>query len=46
GELSVSVQNPFLLAATLAALIAYLTKNVLLTTVVSMVAFLLLRIWL
>lgn len=46
GKLSVSVQNPFLLAATLAALIAYLTKNVLLTTVVSMVAFLLLRIWL
>ncbi|MBY7719291.1 AzlD domain-containing protein [Vibrio parahaemolyticus] len=42
GELSVSVQTPFLLAA----LIAYLTKNVLLTTVVSMVAFLLLRVWL
>ncbi|ELB2042829.1 AzlD domain-containing protein [Vibrio parahaemolyticus] len=39
------VQNPFLLAATLAALIAYLTKNVLLTTVISMVAFLLLRVW-
>lgn len=27
GKLSVSVQNPFLLAATLAALIAYLTKK-------------------
>ncbi|WP_244915543.1 AzlD domain-containing protein [Vibrio hyugaensis] len=46
GELSVSWQNPFLLAALLAAAIAYLTKNVLLTTIVSMVAFLLLRIWL
>ncbi|MCR9771029.1 AzlD domain-containing protein [Vibrio harveyi] len=46
GELSVTWQNPFLLAALLAAAIAYLTKNVLLTTIVSMVAFLLLRIWL
>ncbi|MDF4746037.1 AzlD domain-containing protein, partial [Vibrio parahaemolyticus] len=37
---------PFLLAAVLAALIAYFTKNVLLTTVISMVVFLVLRIWL
>ncbi|MEF1251017.1 AzlD domain-containing protein [Vibrio owensii] len=46
GKLSVTWQNPFLLAALLAAAIAYFTKNVLLTTIVSMVAFLLLRIWL
>ncbi|CAE6937704.1 hypothetical protein ACOMICROBIO_FLGHMIGD_03853 [Vibrio sp. B1FLJ16] len=44
GELGLSLQNPFLLAAIIAAVIAYLTKNVLLTTVVSMVAFLILRV--
>lgn len=44
GELGLSLHNPFLLAAIIAAVIAYLTKNVLLTTVVSMVAFLLLRV--
>ncbi|MCE3218170.1 AzlD domain-containing protein [Vibrio diabolicus] len=46
GALSVNVHNPFLLAALLAALIAYFTKNVLLTTVISMVVCLVLRIWL
>lgn len=44
GELGLSLQNPFLLAAIIAAVIAYLTKNVLLTTLVSMVAFLILRV--
>ena len=44
GELGLSVQNPFLLAAIIAVLIAYLTKNVLITTIVSMAAFLLLRV--
>ncbi|CAM2925682.1 AzlD domain-containing protein [Vibrio mytili] len=44
GELSLEVQNPFLLAALVAVLIAYLTKNVLLTTIVSMVLFLVLRL--
>ncbi|WP_319552787.1 AzlD domain-containing protein [uncultured Vibrio sp.] len=44
GELGLSVQNPFLLAAIIAVLIAYLTKNVLMTTIVSMAAFLLLRV--
>ncbi|BDR15042.1 AzlD domain-containing protein [Vibrio sp. STUT-A11] len=44
GELGLSLQNPFLLAAIIAVLIAYLTKNVLMTTIVSMVAFLLLRV--
>lgn len=43
-ELGLSLQNPFLLAAIIAVLIAYLTKNVLMTTIVSMVAFLLLRV--
>ena len=46
GELGLSLQNPFLLAAIIAVLIAYLTKNVLMTTIVSMVAFLLLKIML
>ncbi|WP_319534409.1 AzlD domain-containing protein [uncultured Vibrio sp.] len=46
GELGLSLQNPFLLAATIAVLIAYLTKNVLMTTIVSMAAFLLLRLML
>ncbi|WMN90277.1 AzlD domain-containing protein [Vibrio parahaemolyticus] len=44
GELGLSLQNPFFLAAIIAVLIAYLTKNVLMTTIVSMVAFLLLRV--
>jgi branched-subunit amino acid transport protein len=44
GELGLSLQNPFLFAAIIAVLIAYLTKNVLMTTIVSMVAFLLLRV--
>ncbi|WP_329353848.1 AzlD domain-containing protein [Vibrio natriegens] len=44
GELGLSLQNPFLLAAIIAVLIAYLTKNVLMTTIVSMGAFLLLRV--
>lgn len=46
GELGLSVQNPFLLAAIIAVLIAYLTKNVLMTTIVSMTVFLLLRVML
>nr|WP_319557047.1 AzlD domain-containing protein [uncultured Vibrio sp.] len=46
GELGLSLQNPFLLAAIIAVLIAYLTKNVLMTTIVSMAAFLLLRLML
>ncbi|UYI49294.1 AzlD domain-containing protein [Vibrio natriegens] len=44
GELGLSLQNPFFLAAIIAVLIAYLTKNVLMTTIVSMVTFLLLRV--
>ncbi len=43
GELGLSLGNPFLLAAIIAAAIAYITKNVLLTTIISMVAFLVLR---
>ena len=44
GKLSVSPTNPYLLAAVLAALIAWKTKNVLLTTVVSMGVFLALHL--
>ena len=44
GELSVNPNNPYLLAAVLAALIAWKTKNVLLTTVVSMGVFLALHL--
>lgn len=46
GELSLTWQNPFILAAILAVAIAYLTKNVLLTTIASMIAFLLFHVWL
>ena len=44
GELGLSPENPFLLAAIVAVIIAYLTKNVLLTTIVSMAVFLVLRV--
>ncbi|PJC86770.1 branched-chain amino acid ABC transporter [Vibrio sp. HA2012] len=44
GKLGISPDNPYLLAAILAALIAWKTKNVLLTTVVSMGLFLVLKL--
>lgn len=43
GELAVSLANPYLIAATLAAALAWKTRNVLLTVVVSMVIFFLLN---
>ncbi|EGQ8173207.1 AzlD domain-containing protein [Vibrio vulnificus] len=45
GKLQLSLQNPYLLAAFIAALIAWRSKNVLLTTIVSMFLFLLLKLW-
>ncbi|EMF7429310.1 AzlD domain-containing protein, partial [Vibrio vulnificus] len=45
GELQLSLQNPYLLAALVAALIAWRSKNVLLTTIVSMFLFLILKLW-
>lgn len=44
AKLNTSVQNPYLWAAILAGIIAWKTKNVLLTTVISMMAFLLLNL--
>jgi branched-subunit amino acid transport protein len=43
-ELWINTQNPYLWAATLAGVIAWKTKNVLLTTVISMVTFLILNL--
>ncbi|ANS87935.1 hypothetical protein VSVS12_04236 [Vibrio scophthalmi] len=43
GELWLAPTNPYLLCAVLAAILIYKTANVLLTTVVSMVVFLLLN---
>lgn len=43
-ELWVTPENPYLVAAVIAALIAWKTSNVLLTTIVSMVIFLLLKL--
>ncbi len=45
GTLWLSFGNPYLLAALLAAFLAWRTHNVLLTTVVSMVVFLTLKLW-
>ncbi|EGR0633411.1 branched-chain amino acid ABC transporter [Vibrio vulnificus] len=45
GELQLSLQNPYLLAALVAALIAWRSKNVLLTTIVSMFLFFILKLW-
>ncbi|MCW8332403.1 AzlD domain-containing protein [Vibrio paucivorans] len=44
NQLDLSVSNPFLWAALLAGLIAWKTKNVLLTTISSMVVFLILKL--
>ncbi|MFB9135775.1 AzlD domain-containing protein [Vibrio sp. AK197] len=44
GELDLSVSNPFLLGAVMAALIAWKTHNVLLTTVLSMTGFLIIKL--
>ena len=44
-KLQLHAQNPYLWAAILAALIAWKTRNVLLTTVISMVVFLVLNLW-
>lgn len=46
NALFLSPQNPRLLAGILAALVAYFTKNVVLTIVVGMAAFLILELWL
>jgi len=43
GRLDLSLQNPYLLAALAAIVLAYLTRRVLLTTVASMALFFLLR---
>lgn len=43
GQLSLGFDNPYLLAATLAIVLARLTANVLLTTIVSMAVFLVLH---
>lgn len=44
SQLSIGANNPYLWAAVLAGLIAWKTKNVLLTTVVSMAVFLILNL--
>jgi len=44
GHLNLSTKNPYIWAAVLAGIIAWKTKNVLLTTVVSMAVFLLLNL--
>lgn len=44
-ELWVSASNPYLIGAVVAALLAWRTKNVLLTTLVSMVVFLVLKLF-
>ncbi|MCZ4293486.1 AzlD domain-containing protein [Vibrio sinaloensis] len=44
-ELWVSANNPYLIGALVAALLAWKTKNVLLTTIVSMVLFLCLKLF-
>ncbi|MDA0150613.1 AzlD domain-containing protein [Vibrio sp. LaRot3] len=43
GELWLSTTNPYLISAVVAAVIVYKTRNVLLTTIVSMLLFLLLK---
>ncbi|MGD8110831.1 AzlD domain-containing protein [Vibrio sp. TRT 21S02] len=45
NELWLSPNNPYLLGAILAAVIAWKTKNVLLTTLISMTAFLIFKLW-
>lgn len=45
GKLDLSAHNPYLLGALVAALIAWKSKNVLLTTIISMILFLLLKVW-
>ncbi|WP_299018288.1 AzlD domain-containing protein [uncultured Photobacterium sp.] len=45
GELSVSISNPYLIAAVVAAVLAWKTKNVLLTAVISMALFFVLHHW-
>ncbi|MGY5615007.1 AzlD domain-containing protein [Vibrio brasiliensis] len=44
-ELWVSADNPYLIGALVAAVLAWKTKNVLLTTIVSMVLFLCLKLF-
>ncbi|PWI32461.1 branched-chain amino acid ABC transporter [Vibrio albus] len=43
GSLDISVLNPYLISALLAALIAWKTKNVLVTTILSMTTFFLFK---
>ncbi|GAM60087.1 hypothetical protein JCM19232_420 [Vibrio ishigakensis] len=43
GELWIAPKNPYLLCAILATLVIYKTRNVLLTTVLSMIVFLILN---
>ncbi|MDN3697085.1 AzlD domain-containing protein [Vibrio sp. 03-59-1] len=45
STLSLSVQNPYLWGAVIAVFIAWKTKNVLLTTIVSMLLFLVLNVF-
>lgn len=45
GKLALYSHNPYLLGALVAALIAWKSKNVLLTTIISMILFLLLKVW-
>ncbi len=44
GELWISTHNPYLWSALVAACIAWITKNVLLTTILSMAVFLILNL--
>ncbi|WED24477.1 AzlD domain-containing protein [Vibrio sp. JC009] len=46
GELAIETTNPYLLGAALAVLLVWKTKNVLLTTVISMVFFLVVKLYL
>ncbi len=42
-ELMLSFENPWLLGASLAAILSWKTKNVLLTTIISMIVFLIMK---
>ncbi|MCX6078742.1 MAG: AzlD domain-containing protein [Chloroflexi bacterium] len=46
NQLAISITNPRLLAGLIATLVAYRTKNVILTIIIGMSAFWLLKIWL
>lgn len=43
GELNLAINNPYFIAATVAAILAVTTRNVLITTVLSMALFFMIR---